>query len=71
MMTRAGQQAKQLINFNTVLNVQEKLDQLEAATVKGVQAMAERIFATKPTLAALGPLKGLQDYDSVVKRLAA
>jgi predicted Zn-dependent peptidase len=71
MMTRAGQQAKQLINFGTVLSVEEKLAQLESVTVKGVQDMACRIFCTKPTLAALGPLKGLEDYAAVARRLAA
>ena len=71
MMTRAGQQGKQLINFSTVLDVDEKLAHLEAVTVAGVQAMAQRIFAGKPTLAALGPLKGLEDFAGITRRLAA
>ncbi len=71
MMTRANQQAKQLLNFGTVLDVQEKLDKIAAVSIAGIQALARQIFATRPTLAALGPLKKLEEYDDIVKKLAA
>jgi predicted Zn-dependent peptidase len=71
MMTRASQQAKQLVSFDTVLDVNEKLEKIEAVTIKDVEAMARRIFRGRPTLAALGPVKNLEDYDSIAKKLAA
>jgi len=71
MMTRANQQAKQLIHFGTVLNVQEKLDQIGTISVNGIHTMARRIFSGKPTLAALGPLDRLENFDSIVSKLAA
>ncbi len=71
MMTRANQQAKQLICFNTLLDLQDKLNKIAAVRVNDVHAVAKRIFATRPTLAALGPLSQLESYDRITKRLAA
>jgi hypothetical protein len=33
--------------------------------------MAQQIFTTTPTLAALGPLEQLEDFDGIKQRLAA
>lgn len=71
MMRRANQQAKHLIHYETVLDLQEKLQKLEAVSIADIQAVAGQIFTSKPTLAALGPLDQLEDYDSISKRLAA
>lgn len=71
MMNRANHMAKQLIHFGKIPDITEKLRQIESVTVADVQAMAERIFSTAPTLAALGPLQQLEDFASIRKRLAA
>jgi len=71
MMRRANQQAKHLIHFDKILDVEEKLNKLNAVSLEDVSAMAQKIFSSKPTLAALGPLSHLEHYDEISNRLAA
>ncbi len=49
-----------------VAEVIERLDQVDAAMVGRV---ARRLFATAPTLAALGPTDALEPYDRIRRRL--
>ncbi len=71
MMTRANQQAKQLIHFHHVFDVKDRLEKIESVTPADVRDLACRIFTSRPTLAALGPLSRLEDYDTIAARLAA
>ena len=71
MMSRADQQAKYALYRNEVFDLDRAIRQIEDITISGVQGVAKRIFSAKPTLTALGPLDGLEDYAAVVKRLAA
>jgi predicted Zn-dependent peptidase len=71
MLSRANRQAKYLINFNRAPDVQKLIAQVDAVTVYSVQKIAQKIFASRPTLAALGPVKGLESFDEISQRLAA
>jgi predicted Zn-dependent peptidase len=71
MMRRVNQNAKHLIHFGKILDLKEKMRKIEEVTVEDVAAAAETIFSSKPTLAALGPLSRLEQYDSLTERLAA
>jgi predicted Zn-dependent peptidase len=71
MMTRAGMQARQLIHFGDILDIRKKIALIDALTVADIARVAKKIFATEPTLAALGPLKPLESFDSIKQRLAA
>lgn len=71
MKNRAGQQAKHLIHFGRTFDLEERLCQLDAVTLDDVHKIADKIFSTSPTLAALGPLGKLEDYDKIKERLAA
>jgi len=71
MMRRANQQAKHLIHFGKIINLEDKLRMLDSVTAKDICDLAGNIFSTRPTLAALGPLKNLEDYDTLAQRLAA
>lgn len=71
MLSRANRQAKFLINFNAAPDVSRLIAQVDAVTVYTVQKIAQKIFTGMPTLAALGPIKGLEDYDKIRTRLAA
>lgn len=70
MMTRAEQQAKSLIHYGGILNVQDKLRQIGTVTADDVVAAARKIFCGKPTLAALGPLSEMPDYETIAGKLA-
>lgn len=70
MMTRANQQAKQLIHFGEIVEQAERLARIEAVTAATVQSVACRILTGAPTLAALGPLAKLESFDRIQQRLA-
>lgn len=71
MMSRANRQAKFLLNFNDAPDIRHLIDLINAVTTDTLQTMAQRIFSGKPTLAGLGPLKHLEDYEHISSRLAA
>lgn len=69
MLTRATQQARSLIYFDEVLDIEKRLAAIEAVNIRDIQQAARDIFKTKPTVAALGPLSALESYDGIVGRL--
>ena len=50
--------------------IEEQVAKIEAVDVDTVAAVADRIFASRPTIAAMGPLDRLADYDSIASALA-
>jgi predicted Zn-dependent peptidase len=71
MLSRANRQAKFFINFNEAPDIKNLIAKIDAVTVYSVQKIAQRIFTGKPTLSALGPIKGLEPYENIRARLAA
>ena len=71
MMTRADQQAKRLILFGDKFDPQKMVEKLEKITCADIRDVAIEMVSTPPTLCALGPLKSLENYDSIKNRLAA
>ena len=49
--------------------VQEIVDQIEVVDVAALQSLAKRLAASRPTLAALGPVGRVEDLDRVAARL--
>ena len=70
MMARAEQQAKYLQFHGHAFDMDALLKKIDAITVADIQRTAKRIFATRPTLAALGPIAALESYDKICARLA-
>ncbi|HPD82760.1 MAG TPA: pitrilysin family protein [Alphaproteobacteria bacterium] len=71
MLSRANRQAKYLINFDEEVDIQKILEKVSAVQVTDISKMAQKIFSSKPTLAALGPLEKLESYAQIQGRLAA
>lgn len=71
MMTRADQNAKHLIFHNRVLNTDDLRGRIDAISADEISTLARRIFVTHPTLAALGPIGQLVDYDTLRGKLVA
>lgn len=71
MMSRADYQAKQLIFRKEALDADKMIAGIEAVDLAAIHRVCDRIFVTKPTVAALGPLKNLESYDKIEERLAA
>lgn len=59
----------QLLIFGRPIPVDEMVHRIEAVTPEAVARTARRIFAGKPTVAAMGPLSGLEPYERLVTRL--
>ena len=68
---RAELLGSQLLTYGRIIPPAETVARLDAVDLAAVAACAERMFATAPTLTALGPLDGLERLDSVTSRLAA
>jgi predicted Zn-dependent peptidase len=64
--------ARQLIVFGRVVPVDELVAKIDAVAVTDVRRLAGAIFTeTAPTLAAIGPVGSLIEYDRVAARLGA
>jgi predicted Zn-dependent peptidase len=66
---RCEQMAQQTLIFDRQVPVEEQIVKIDAVDVDAVAVAARRIFSGRPTIAALGPLDKLADYDSVVAAL--
>ncbi|MCK5284098.1 MAG: insulinase family protein [Alphaproteobacteria bacterium] len=71
MMARADQQAKHMLFHGKTINLDELITKIDAINEHVVSQIAQKIFATTPTLAALGSLNKLEEYESITQRLAA
>ena len=71
MMARAEQQAKYLQFHGKAFDLDAILTKIDAITVSDLHKVAKPIFATRPTLAALGPVESLESYERICARLAA
>jgi len=60
----------QLLIYGRPIPVEEMVRKIDAVSADDVAAVAKRIFAGRPTVAAMGPLSGLEPYGKLVERLA-
>ena len=66
---RCEQMAQQTLIFDRQIPVEEQIAKIDAVDVDTVAVAAKHIFSGRPTIAALGPLDKLADYDSVAAAL--
>lgn len=71
MMNRANKQAKYLISFDKPIDMHALVAEVESVTPAQVRDISTRIFGSKPTLSAVGPLKELESLEKIQSRLAA
>lgn len=71
MTTRADQNAKSLLQLGKARHANEIVRCYDAVDKKSIERVAQKIFASAPTLAALGPLERLESLETVKSRLAA
>jgi len=67
--SRASQIARQLLLFGRPVTREELMDRLNALTVERLTDLSGRLFSTRPTLAAVGPVDSLPAYDNVLDAL--
>lgn len=66
---RCEQMAQQTLLFNRQISIDEQIAKIQAVDVDAVIAVADRIFVSRPTIAAMGPLDRLADYDTIATSL--
>lgn len=69
--SRAERLARQLMVFGRPIPVDEVAARIDDVSLDDVQRVAERLLSSAPTVAALGPVAGLADYDHIKDRLSA
>ena len=67
--SRAERIARHLQVYDRVIPVDEIARRINSVTAEDVRRVAERLLTSNSTLTALGPVGGLQDYDTVKARL--
>jgi predicted Zn-dependent peptidase len=67
--SRASQIARQLLLFGRPVPKEELMERLGALTVGRLTDLSGRLFSTKPTLTAVGPVGTLASYEDVLDAL--
>lgn len=68
---RAEKLGHQLIKYGRPIPLAEILAQIDAVDATKLDKLAQRLFATKPTFATVGPLAKVESFEGIEKRLAA
>ena len=67
---RAEQIACQALVHGRPLSIPETIARIDAVDARAIERLARRLRAGPPTLAAIGPVAGIPDYDAVAAALA-
>ncbi len=67
---RADQMARHLLSHGRLIPSSEIIARVDAITTAEVRAMGRHMLSSRPTLAAIGPLRRLPGLDAVAARLA-
>jgi len=62
---RCEQLARQIMVFDRPIPTSETVAKIDAVTPEKVQSVAQQVFASKPTIAALGPIDKVPGYDAI------
>ena len=68
--SRASQIARQLLLYGRPIDVDELMDRLSNLTVDRLTDLSQRLFTSKPTVAAIGPVGSLAPFESIQDALA-
>ncbi|MGO4839237.1 insulinase family protein, partial [Rhizobiaceae sp. 2RAB30] len=63
--SRASQIARQLLLFGRPIPMPELVDRLSNLTIDRLTDLSGRLFSTKPTVAAVGPVGALAAYEEI------
>ncbi len=68
--SRASQIARQLLLYGRPIEVDELMDRLSNLTVDRLTDLSGRLFSSKPTVTAIGPVGALAPFESIREALA-
>ena len=67
--SRASQIARQMLLFGRPIDMDELVDRLSKLTIERLTDLSSRLFSTRPTVAAVGPVGALPSFDVINERL--
>src|SRR5690606_15168600 len=67
--SRASQIARQMLLFGQPVVMDELMERLSKLTVERLADLSARLFSTRPTVAAVGPVSKLPSYDAISNSL--
>jgi len=67
--SRASQIARQMLLFGKPVDKDELMTRLGALTVERLRDLSQRLFSTRPTIAAVGPVSKLPAYEAISSAL--
>lgn len=67
--SRASQIARQLLLFGRPIAKEELMERLQALTVERLTDLSARLFSTRPTITAVGPVGTLAPYEAILDSL--
>ncbi len=68
---RADQLGKHILQHGDLIDVQQKINDIQLVTTEDILRTANKIFSSKPTIAAIGDLEYLDSYEEICDKLAA
>lgn len=71
VLRRNNAQASYLLKHDHILDIEDRMRQLDAVKAEDVLRVARRVFSSKVTMSGHGPLDHLERYDDFAARLAA
>jgi predicted Zn-dependent peptidase len=69
-MSRAEQLGQHLLLFGRPISTQEIIARIDGVDAPAVRRAAARLFASKPTIAAMGPVAQLESFEQIAARLS-
>ncbi len=66
--SRAEQLARQISIYGRVLTMEEMMERIQAVDRAAVEAALARMLVSRPTVAAVGQIGRLEDYDAIASR---
>ena len=67
--SRCEQLARQILVYGRPIATAEVVQKVEAIDNAEIMRVAKRLFSSKPTIAAIGPLAKVESYDAMAARL--
>jgi predicted Zn-dependent peptidase len=68
--SRAAQIARQMLLYGRPIDIEEQMERLSNLTVERLTDLSARMFSTKPTVAAIGPVGELAPFEAIRDMLA-
>ena len=69
--SRASQIARQIMLFGRPVSKEELMERLSGITIERLTDLSSRLFSTKPTIAAVGPVGTLAGFEDISGMLSA